>query len=165
MALRIGQGYDVHRLEPDRPLMLGGVRIPHERGLSGWSDADVVLHALADALLGAAGLEDLGTLFPPGDERYRDASGADLLRQVVARVDAAGYTPVQCDLTVIAEEPRLAPWSGAIRDRVAGLLGVEPGAVGFKATTQEGLGALGRGEGIAALAMVLLEGVGATPVA
>jgi 2-C-methyl-D-erythritol 2,4-cyclodiphosphate synthase len=154
---RVGQGYDVHRLVPGRPLVLGGERIPSDVGLAGHSDADVLLHALGDALLGAAALGDLGDHFPPTDERWRGADSSELVRRIVALVAAAGWRTASCDLTLIAEAPRLAPYREAIRRRVAELLAVEPTAVGLKATTHEGLGALGRGEGIAALAVVLLE--------
>ncbi|MDX1502675.1 MAG: 2-C-methyl-D-erythritol 2,4-cyclodiphosphate synthase [Thermoanaerobaculia bacterium] len=156
---RIGQGYDVHPLVEGRPLVLGGERIDHPKGLAGHSDADVLLHALGDALLGAAGLGDLGTHFPPSDERWRDADSVDLLRRIVTGVEAAGYRVVNCDLTLIAEAPRLAPYRERICARIAGVLGVAPGAVGLKATTHEGLGALGRGEGMAAMAVALLERV------
>jgi len=158
MKLRIGQGYDIHPLEPGRRLVLGGEEIPYERGLAGWSDADVLLHALGDALLGAAGLGDLGAHFPPGRSEWQGASSVDLLRRIVAMVHAEGYAVVNCDIAVLAEAPRLAPYRESIRTRIAGVLGVEPGAVGLKATTNEGLGAIGRGEGIAALAVVLLQG-------
>ncbi|MGH9465572.1 MAG: 2-C-methyl-D-erythritol 2,4-cyclodiphosphate synthase [Thermoanaerobaculia bacterium] len=156
-AFRVGQGYDVHRLVPGRPLVLGGERIPSEVGLEGHSDADVLLHALGDALLGAAALGDLGEHFPPTDERWRGADSSELVRRIVALVAGAGWRIASCDLTLIAEAPRLAPYRDAIRGRVAALLAVEPTAVGLKATTPEGLGALGRGEGIAALAVALLE--------
>ena len=156
MDYRIGQGYDIHPLVAGRRLLLGGEAIPFDRGLAGHSDADVLLHALGDALLGAAGLGDLGTHFPPDDARFRDVSSGDLLAHILALVRGAGFRVVNCDLTVLAEAPRLAPHRDAIRRRVAGLLGVDLDAVGLKATTNEGLGALGRGEGIAALAVVLL---------
>jgi len=156
VKLRVGQGYDVHRLVPGRRLMLGGVEIPSPRGLDGHSDADVLLHALGDALLGAAGLGDLGELFPPGEPRWKDADSAELLRTILERVAERGYRVVNCDLTLIAEAPKLAPHRAAIRQRVAALLGVEVDDVGLKATTHERLGALGRGEGMAALAVVLL---------
>ena len=156
MRLRIGQGYDVHRLVEGRPLVLGGESIPFPLGLDGHSDADVLLHALGDALLGAAGLGDLGEHFPPGEERWRGASSVDLLAHILALVRAAGWRVLSCDLTLIAQAPRLAPYRDAIRQRLAGLLAVEATAVGLKATTNEGLGALGRGEGMAALAVVLL---------
>lgn len=157
MALRIGQGYDVHRLVPGRRLVLGGEEIPHERGLEGHSDADVLLHALGDALLGAAGLGDLGGHFPPSDERWRGADSVDLLRRIVDLVHGAGWTVVNADLTLVAEAPRLSPHRERIRERIAGVLGVGVSAVGLKATTNEGLGAIGRGEGMAALAVVLLS--------
>jgi 2-C-methyl-D-erythritol 2,4-cyclodiphosphate synthase len=157
MSVRIGQGYDVHRLVAGRRLVLGGEEIPSDRGLEGFSDADVVLHALGDALLGAAGLGDLGDHFPPGEERWRDADSLDLLRRIVAMVRQAGFRVSSCDLTVIAEAPRIAPYRAAMRRRSAPVLGVAETAVGIKATTHEGLGALGRGEGIAALAVALIE--------
>lgn len=156
MSFRVGQGYDVHPLVAGRPLILGGERIPFDRGLAGHSDADVLLHALGDALLGAAGLPDIGSWFPPTEERWRDADSSELLASIVERVREAGFRVVNCDCTVIAEAPRLGPYRESIRRRIAGLLGVAEGAVGVKATTHEGLGSLGRGEGIAALAVVLL---------
>jgi 2-C-methyl-D-erythritol 2,4-cyclodiphosphate synthase len=156
MRLRVGQGYDVHRLVAGRRLVLGGEEIPHDRGLAGHSDADVLLHALGDALLGAAGLGDLGDHFPPGDEQWRGASSVDLLARIMALVRAAGWRVLNCDLTLIAEAPKLAPYRQSIRERLASLLGVGITSVGLKATTNEGLGALGRGEGMAALAVVLL---------
>jgi 2-C-methyl-D-erythritol 2,4-cyclodiphosphate synthase len=156
MRIRVGQGYDVHRLVPGRRLVLGGEEIPFDRGLEGHSDADVLLHALGDALLGAASLGDLGTHFPPSDERWRDASSVDLLRRIVELVRGRGFRVANCDLTLLAEAPRLAPHRESMRRRIAEVLGVEPDAVGIKATTHERLGAIGRGEGIAALAVVLL---------
>lgn len=158
MRLRIGQGYDVHRLVPGRRLMLGGLEIPFDRGLDGHSDADVLLHALCDAILGAAGLGDIGRLFPPGDPQWKDASGVRLLGIVAEAARQRGWRVVNCDLTLIAEAPRLAPHAPEIRGRIAGILGVGSEEVGLKATTHEGLGALGRGEGMAALAVVLLAG-------
>ena len=158
MSFRIGQGYDIHRLVAGRRLVLGGEVIPFERGLDGHSDADVLLHALTDAILGAAGLGDLGALFPPGDPQWKDASSIRLLEIVLERARERGYRVVNCDLTLIAEAPKLAPHRDAIRRRLGAVLGVEPAAIGLKATTNEGLGALGRGEGMAALAVVLLEG-------
>lgn len=158
-ALRVGCGYDVHRLVAGRPLFLGGERIEHPLGLEGHSDADVLLHALADAILGAAGLGDIGQHFPPGEERWRGIAGADLLGRVVALARHAGWRTVNCDLTLLAEAPRLAPYRAAIRERIGAILGIEPAAVGLKATTHERLGTIGRGEGIAALAVVLLTAV------
>lgn len=157
--LRIGQGYDVHRLAPGRRLMLGGEQIPFELGLEGHSDADVLLHALCDAILGAAGLGDIGRLFPPGDPRWKDAAGIELLTIVVEAARQRGWRVINCDLTLVAEAPRIAPYSAAIRARIAAVLGVGAEEVGLKATTHEGLGALGRGEGMAALAVALLGGV------
>ena len=130
--------------------------MPHDRHLVGHSDADVLLHAVTDALLGAAGLPDIGSRFPPSEERWRDADSTALLRSIVETVRAAGFRVVNCDCTVIAEAPRLGPYRESIRRRIAELLGIEASAVGVKATTHEGLGSLGRGEGIAALAVVLL---------
>ncbi len=153
---RVGQGYDVHRLVEGRRLVLGGEEIPFDRGLAGHSDADVLLHALGDALLGAAGQGDLGEHFPPDDPRWKDAASTDLLRRILERVGGAGWRVVNCDLTLLAEGPKLAPYRDPIRARIAALLGIETEAVGLKATTHEGLGALGRGEGIAAHAVVLL---------
>ena len=158
MKLRIGQGYDIHRLVAGRRLVLGGEEIPFERGLDGHSDADVLLHALTDAILGAAGLGDLGALFPPGEPKWKDASSLRLLEIVYREVESNGFHLVNCDLTLIAEAPKLAPHRAAIRRRLAGLFGVAPEAIGLKATTHERLGAIGRGEGIAALAVVLLAG-------
>lgn len=157
MSLRVGQGYDVHRLIEGRPLVLGGVAIPWGKGLDGFSDADVLLHALGDAMLGAACLGDLGEHFPPGDERWRGADSGDLLRRILGMVSAVGFAPVNCDLTLIGEEPKLGPYREAIRANIAALLAIDIDRVGLKATTHEGLGALGRGEGLAALAVVLLE--------
>jgi len=139
--------------------MLGGVEIPFERGLDGHSDADVVMHALCDALLGAAGLEDIGQLFPPGDPKWKGAPGRELLAIVAASVRDGGFSVVNCDITVIAEAPRIGPHRKAMKESIAAGLGIQPGAVGLKATTNEELGALGRGEGIAALAIVLLQKV------
>ncbi len=154
---RTGIGYDVHRLVPGRRLVLGGVEIPFGRGLAGHSDADAVLHALMDALLGAAGLPDIGHHFPPGEERFRDADSGRLTQQVVARLGEVGFAPAQVDVVILAEEPHLAPHLPAIRARVAALLGIDADAVGLKATTTEGLGAIGRGEGIAAQAVATVR--------
>jgi 2-C-methyl-D-erythritol 2,4-cyclodiphosphate synthase len=156
MDLRIGQGYDIHRLVPGRRLVLGGEEIAFDRGLDGFSDADVLLHALGDALLGAAGLGDLGTHFPPGEEAWRDAASSDLLRRIVEMVRGGGWRVMSCDLTLIAEAPRLGPYRARIRERIGLLVGLPAEAVGLKATTSEGLGAVGRGEGIAAVAVALL---------
>ena len=155
--MRTGIGYDVHAFKPGRPLLLGGVRIPHESGLAGHSDGDVLTHALIDALLGAVGQGDIGRHFPSGDERFRDADSLGLLRQTVALVAAQGLAIVNVDTTVVAEAPKLSPHFAAIRSSLADALAVEPDAVSVKATTADGLGAVGRGEGIAALAIALLD--------
>ena len=157
MSFRIGQGYDVHRLVEGRPLVLGGEAVPFPLGLEGHSDADVLLHALGDALLGAAGLGDLGVHFPPSDERWRGASSVDLLGRIVTMVRAEGYRVINCDMTLLAEAPKIDPYREVIRTRVSGILSVDVDAVGLKATTHEGLGEIGRGEGMAALAVVLLR--------
>ncbi|MGB3563209.1 MAG: 2-C-methyl-D-erythritol 2,4-cyclodiphosphate synthase [Thermoanaerobaculia bacterium] len=157
MDLRVGQGYDVHRLVAGRRLILGGEEIPFDRGLEGFSDADVLLHALGDAILGAAGLGDLGTHFPPGDPRWQDADSLELLERICELAKAKGFRVVNCDLTLIAEAPKIAPYGDSIRRRIAGVLAVDISAVGLKATTNEGLGAIGRGEGMAALAVTLVE--------
>ena len=158
MSVRTGIGYDVHRLVPGRPLVLGGVRIPHPLGLEGHSDADVLLHAVADALLGAAALGDIGRHFPPGDPAYRDADSRDLLARVAALVAEAGFAVANVDATVVAEAPRIGPHAAGMRAAIAGALGLPVEAVSVKATTNEGLGSLGRGEGIAALAVATLVG-------
>ncbi|HEX5223680.1 MAG TPA: 2-C-methyl-D-erythritol 2,4-cyclodiphosphate synthase [Solirubrobacteraceae bacterium] len=151
-----GIGYDSHRFAAGRRLVIGGVEIPHERGLDGHSDADVLTHALIDALLGAAGLGDIGEHFPDTDERWRDADSIELLATVRAELDGAGLIVVNVDCTVIIEAPKLAPHRAAIRERLAGVLGVSPQRVGVKATTGEGMGFVGRGEGVAALAVASL---------
>lgn len=155
--IRIGHGYDVHRLTPNRKLILGGVEIPHETGLLGHSDADVLLHAIADALLGAAALGDIGKLFPDTDPAYQDADSLVLLHKVAVRLGTAGYRPVNVDATVIAQAPKLAPHIPAMRKKIASALGVELSAVSVKATTEEGLGFSGQKEGIAAHAVCLIE--------
>ncbi|MGK7312598.1 MAG: 2-C-methyl-D-erythritol 2,4-cyclodiphosphate synthase [Candidatus Longimicrobiales bacterium M2_2A_002] len=156
--MRAGIGYDSHRFAEGRRLVLGGVEIPHGRGLAGHSDADAVAHAVADALLGAAALGDIGAHFPPEDEAWRDADSIALLRRVTERVRGAGYRPSNVDVTVVCEAPRLAPHIEAMRDRLAGALGLDRGAVAVKATTNEGMGWIGRGEGIGALAVAMLTG-------
>jgi 2-C-methyl-D-erythritol 2,4-cyclodiphosphate synthase len=152
-----GIGYDSHRLAPERKLILGGVEIPAELGLDGHSDADVLTHAVIDALLGAAGLGDIGEHFPDSDERYRDADSIELLQTVLPRVVAQGLEVVNVDATVVMERPRLGPHRGAIRERLAGALEIAVGRVNVKATTGEGIGFVGRGEGVAALAVVSLR--------
>jgi 2-C-methyl-D-erythritol 2,4-cyclodiphosphate synthase len=155
--MRVGQGYDLHRLVSGRALVLGGVRIPHDRGLAGHSDADVLAHAVGDALLGALGEGDLGTHFPSADERWRDASGATLLTEITRLVARAGFRIENVDATVIAAEPRLAPYRTQIAAGLAAQLGSEAKRVNVKLKSTDGLGTIGRGEGIAAQAIVLLE--------
>jgi 2-C-methyl-D-erythritol 2,4-cyclodiphosphate synthase len=154
--MRIGQGYDVHRFGPGNAVRLGGVNIPHSSGVVAHSDGDVLLHALMDALLGAAALGDIGQLFPPADPRWAGADSRVLLRDVAGRVSGRGWSVANCDLTLIAEAPRIGPYRDAIIANVAADLGVPPDRVSLKATTAEGLGALGRHEGLAAQAAVLL---------
>jgi len=155
-----GIGYDSHRFADGRSLILGGVEIPHARGLEGHSDADVLAHAVTDALLGAAGLGDIGEHFPDTDERWRDADSMELLAKVVASVIAAGFEIVNLDCTVLMETPKIGPHRAAIRERLAGELGLEHQRVNVKASTGEGMGFIGRGEGAAALAIVSLSPVG-----
>ena len=154
--MRIGNGFDVHALVAGRPLVLGGVAIPHERGLAGHSDADVLLHAVCDAILGALALGDIGMHFPDTDARWKDADSRALLRHVAALAAAQGWRIGNLDVTVIAETPKLAPHVPAMRANLAGDLACDVGAISVKATTTERLGFAGRGEGIAALATVLL---------
>jgi 2-C-methyl-D-erythritol 4-phosphate cytidylyltransferase / 2-C-methyl-D-erythritol 2,4-cyclodiphosphate synthase len=154
--VRTGIGYDAHRFASGRRLVLGGVEIAHDRGLEGHSDADVLLHAIADAVLGAASLGDIGQHFPPSDERFRDADSQYLLREVARLAREAGWAPGNIDATVLAEAPRIGPHVPLMRERIASCLGLSPGAVSVKATTNEGMGSIGRGEGIAALATATL---------
>jgi 2-C-methyl-D-erythritol 2,4-cyclodiphosphate synthase len=151
-----GIGYDSHRFADGRDLVLGGVKVPHERGLAGHSDADVLTHAVIDALLGAAGLGDIGEHFPDTDERYRDADSIGLLRETVARVRAAGLHVTNVDATLVLERPKLGGHRAAMRARLAQALGVPEARVNIKATTGEGIGFVGRGEGAAALAVATL---------
>jgi 2-C-methyl-D-erythritol 2,4-cyclodiphosphate synthase len=155
--LRIGQGFDAHAFADGRPLVLGGVRIDHPRGLAGHSDGDALLHAIADALLGAAGLGDLGQRFPSDDPRYRGADSRDLLRAVAAALRDDGWHVINVDATVIAQTPRLAPYVEQMRQQIAAVLAISPDAVSVKPKTPDHLGALGRQEGIAALAVALLR--------
>ena len=157
MGQRIGIGFDVHRLVSGRPCMLGGIELDHPKGPLGHSDGDAVLHAIADALLGAAGLDDLGTLFPDTDARWKDASSAALLREVLQRVKKAGYRPVNVDVVVASEGPRIAPHRTRMRASIAELVGLEPEAVNVKGKSLEGLGALAGGMGVAAQAVCLIE--------
>lgn len=154
--MRAGIGYDSHCFADGRPLVLGGVIVPHSRGLAGHSDADVIAHAITDAILGASSLGDIGTHFPPDDDAWRDADSIKLLETAVRLVGEAGYRPVNVDVTVICEAPPIRPHALAMRARLAAALGIEPTAVSVKGKTNEGMGWIGRGEGIAALAVVAL---------
>jgi 2-C-methyl-D-erythritol 2,4-cyclodiphosphate synthase len=157
MELRVGLGYDAHALEEGVPLVLGGVPFEHPRGLAGHSDGDVVAHALIDAILGAANLGDIGSLFPSGDEQYRGASSLDLLWEAYREVREAGWELVNADCVLIGEEPRIADVRDEMCSRLAGALGVGPELVAVRATTTDGLGFSGRGEGLAAQAVALLR--------
>jgi 2-C-methyl-D-erythritol 2,4-cyclodiphosphate synthase len=157
--MRVGIGHDTHRLEAGRPLILGGVRIEHPRGLAGHSDADVVLHALTDALLGAAGLGDIGDAYPDSDPAWRGADSRLFLRETLARLNQAGWRVVNVDVIVFAQEPRLGPHKAAIRASLAELLGLDAGAVNVKAKTGEQVGHIGRAEALACQAVALLEGI------
>lgn len=154
--MRVGIGYDIHRFQKDRPLLLGGVQIPNEAGLAGHSDADVVLHAIIDALLGAAALGDIGRHFPPDDPAYAGADSCILLERTIELVASTGYQIENIDVTVIAERPRLSQHIPAMVQAIAGCAGIETGHVNVKATTNEGLGAIGSSEGMAAMAIALL---------
>ncbi len=157
-AFRIGQGFDVHQLVAGRRLVIGGVEIAHDKGLLGHSDADVLLHAVSDALLGAAALGDIGRHFPDSDPRYKGIDSRELLRRVAGLVREAGFVPVNVDATIVAEAPRMAPHVPAMVANIAADLGIDAGCVNVKATTTEKLGFTGRGEGIAAQAACLLAG-------
>ena len=157
MNVRIGQGFDVHRLVEGRRCVIGGVDIPHDKGLLGHSDADVLLHAICDALLGACALGDIGRHFPDSDERYRGIDSRELLRRVGGLLREGGYVPVNVDATVICEAPRIGPHAARMVANIAQDLGIEETAVNVKATTTEKLGFTGRGEGIAAQAVCLVE--------
>jgi len=155
--MRIGLGYDVHRLAPNLPLVLGGINIPHTHGLIGWSDADVLTHAIMDALLGAAALGDIGTHFPPGDPRYKDVSSLMLLREVTLLLKKSGYRVGNVDVTIVVEQPKLAPYIESIRTTLATALNCTSNDVGIQATTSEKLGFVGRKEGMAAWAIAAIE--------
>lgn len=155
--IRIGHGYDVHRLAEGYKLLLGGVEIPFEKGLVGHSDADVLLHAICDSLLGAAALGDIGFHFPPSDPQFKGISSLKLLERVVALVSEKGYSVVNIDSTVAAEKPKLSPFIQTMRARIADCVGIDKEFVSVKATTEEGLGFSGRGEGISATAVCLIE--------
>ena len=154
--MRVGFGFDVHRFGPGRSVRIGGVDVPHDRGIVAHSDGDVLLHALMDAILGAAAIGDIGVHFPPGDARFAGTDSRTLLREVVRLAAAEGLVVGNCDLTLLAESPRIGPHRAAIAANVAADLGIAPSRVGVKATTAEGLGAIGRGEGLAGHAVVLL---------
>ncbi|WP_088816279.1 MULTISPECIES: 2-C-methyl-D-erythritol 2,4-cyclodiphosphate synthase [Listeria] len=155
--IRIGQGYDVHQLVAGRKLIIGGIEIPYEKGLLGHSDADVLLHTVTDAIIGAVARRDIGHFFPDTDMAYKDADSAELLLKVWQEVKAEGYKLSNLDCTIIAEKPKMAPYVDAMKMRIAELLDASPSEVNVKATTTEKLGFTGRGEGIASLAVVLLE--------
>jgi 2-C-methyl-D-erythritol 2,4-cyclodiphosphate synthase len=155
--MRIGIGYDTHRLAEGRPLLLGGVRVEHPRGLAGHSDADVVLHALTDALLGAAGMGDIGDAYPDTDPAYRACDSRVFVEETLARLNRAGWRVVNVDVTVFAQQPKLGPVKALIRDSLANLLGLERDAVNVKAKTGEGVGHIGRGEAIACQAAALID--------
>lgn len=157
LPVRVGMGYDVHRLAEGEELWLGGVQIPHDRGLAGHSDADVALHALVDAVLGALGEGDIGTHFPPSDARWKGAASSRFVEHAAALAREAGYTIAHADLTIICEAPKIGPHRNAMRTRIAQLLGVSEGCISIKATTTEGLGFTGRGEGMAAQAVATLQ--------
>ncbi len=157
--MRIGHGYDVHRLVPDRRLILGGVDIPYEKGLLGHSDADVLVHALMDALLGAAAMGDIGKLFPDNDERFSGADSLLLLKEVMRRLREAGYELNNADCTILAQRPKLAKHIQSMRDNIAEAMSVPVELISVKATTEEGLGFTGSGEGIAAHAVVLINNI------
>lgn len=154
---RVGIGYDSHRFVAGRPLVLGGVRIPHTQGLAGHSDADAVAHALTDAILGAAAAGNIGQLFPDSDPQWKDADSLELLRTAHELVRHRGYTLAQADLTIITEQPKLGPHLDAMAATLAKRLGASPGSVSLKAKTNEGMGFIGRGEGIAVIAVATLE--------
>jgi 2-C-methyl-D-erythritol 2,4-cyclodiphosphate synthase len=155
--MRVGVGYDSHRFEAGRRLVLGGVDIPSDTGLAGHSDADAVSHAITDAILGAAGMGDIGSHFPPGDEQWRDADSLDLLSRAVDVVAGSNYQVVNVDVTVIAEHPRIGPHVPGMRERIAAAIGIGPQHVSVKGKTNEGMGWTGRGEGLAVIAVVLLD--------
>jgi 2-C-methyl-D-erythritol 2,4-cyclodiphosphate synthase len=157
--MRVGIGFDIHSFGESRRLVLGGVEFEGETGLTGHSDADVLTHAVIDALLGAAGLGDIGQHFPDSDERWRDASSMEMLRSVMRLLEAENYQPINVDVALVAERPRIAASVGAMRDSLASALAISPGHISVKATTAEGLGALGRSEGIAAWAVALIDRV------
>jgi 2-C-methyl-D-erythritol 2,4-cyclodiphosphate synthase len=156
--MRIGIGYDIHPLVPGRKLVLGGIEIHFDKGLSGWSDADALTHAIIDALLGAAALGDIGSHFPPGEPQYKDASSLVLLEKVKEKLAANGWQVVNIDATILAESPKLGDFIDRMRQQLSQTLGVSTSQVSVKASTSNGLGFIGKGEGIAAYAVALIEG-------
>ncbi len=155
--IRIGHGYDVHRLTENRKLIIGGVEIPYEKGLLGHSDADVLLHAISDALLGAAALGDIGCLFPDNDEKYKGADSLVLLREVVKVLKNNGFSVVNIDSTLLAQKPKMRPYIDEMRKNIADACGIPVGRISVKATTEEGLGFTGNGDGMAAHAVCIIE--------
>jgi 2-C-methyl-D-erythritol 2,4-cyclodiphosphate synthase len=156
-VFRVGIGYDSHRFTPDRPFILGGQRIAFDRGLEAYSDGDAVAHAVTDAILGAAGAGDLGSMFPDSDPRWKDADSLQLLRMARERINQMGFYPVQADVTIICEKPHLGVYKQAMAAAIADELAVAPDAVGMKAKTNEGMGFVGRGEGVTVFAVALVE--------
>jgi 2-C-methyl-D-erythritol 2,4-cyclodiphosphate synthase len=157
MGIRVGLGYDIHRLTTGRPLVLGGITIPFDKGLLGHSDADVLVHAACDALLGAAGMGDIGEMFPDSDPRYRGAYSIDLLKKVGTKVEEENWQLVNMDATIFARAPKLSPYKIKMAACMADCLSVESRRINIKATTTEGLGAIGQGDGVAAMCIVLLQ--------
>ncbi len=155
--MRIGIGYDIHKLVPDRPLVLGGVNVPHSAGLEGHSDADALIHSICDAILGALGEGDIGMRFPDTDPKYKDISSKELLRDVKALMEEKGFEVNNLDCVVVAEEPKITPYRGKMIEAISGILQVPPDLVSVKAKTSEGMGEIGRGEAIAAHSIVLLS--------
>ena len=158
--VRVGIGCDSHRLVEGRPLILGGVEIPSEKGLQGHSDADILLHAVTDAILGAAGQSDIGELFPPSDPQWKDADSSIFLRHATELLDSYGWSVVNVDAVIVLEQPKILPYRDRIRENLASMLGIDPGAVGLKAKTGEGVGPVGTGEIAAAHAVALITGSG-----
>ncbi len=154
--MRVGIGYDIHRFVDDKPLMLGGIEIPHIKGLFGHSDGDSLLHAICDAILGAAGMDDIGHQFPNNDDRYAGIASSELLKMVADKIKKKGFKVDYVDSVIILEEPKIAPFKDAMKQEIAKTLGISRESVNVKATTQEGIGALGRGEAIAAYAVASL---------
>ncbi|MFA5389380.1 MAG: 2-C-methyl-D-erythritol 2,4-cyclodiphosphate synthase [Candidatus Omnitrophota bacterium] len=154
--MRVGIGYDIHRFVDGRPLMLGGVEIPHIKGLEGHSDGDALLHAICDAILGAAGMDDIGHQFPVNDDRYLNISSSELLKAVSEKINKKGYRVEYVDSVIILEEPKIAPFKEGMKKEISSALGIAQDSVSVKATTQEGIGAIGRGEALAAYAVACL---------